>query len=295
MAVDIFIPYWGDPEYMKETVQSVLQQDNPDWLLTVVDDAYPDPEIKNFMAGISDPRVKYIRKEVNAGITENYRSCVELATEEIMVILGCDDVLMPNYVDVITQAHAQFPDAAIIQPGVRVIDGQGRPTPTLVDVVKQKVVRPRGGGMQILAGEAIASNLMHGDWLYWPSLAFRTEKIREVEFRDGFPIIQDLALVMDMIYRGAQLLVVPTVCFSYRRHSNSASSSKLIDGSRFDGERGYFAVAAAQARELGWKKAERSARLRLTSRAHALSLLPKAALRRDAAGFMALARHSIGS
>lgn len=295
MAVDIFIPYWGDPEYMKETVQSVLQQDNPDWLLTVVDDAYPDPEIQDFLAGITDPRVKYIRKDVNEGITENYRTCVRMATQDIMVILGCDDVLLPNYVDVIADAHAQFPDAAIIQPGVQVIDGQGRPTRTLVDVVKQKLVRPRGGGMQLLAGESIATNLMHGDWLYWPSLAFRTEKIREVEFRDGFPIIQDLALVMDMIYRGAQLLVVPTVCFSYRRHSNSASSAKLIDGSRFDGERSYFDVAADQAKELGWKKAERSAKLRLTSRAHALALLPKAAVRRDAAGCLALARHSIGS
>lgn len=295
MAVDIFIPYWGDPAYMKETVRSVLEQDNPDWLLTVVDDAYPDPEIKDFMAGITDPRVKYIRKEVNEGITENYRSCVKMATQDILVILGCDDVLLPNYVDVITRAHAQFPDAAIIQPGVRVIDGAGRVTQTLVDVVKQKLVRPRGGGMQILAGEGIASNLLHGDWLYWPSLAFRTEKIREVDFQDGFPIIQDLALVVDMIYRGAQLLVVPEICFSYRRHSNSASSAKLIDGSRFEGEREYFAVAAAQARELGWKKAERSAKLRITSRAHALSLLPTAALRRDRAACMALARHLIGS
>ena len=295
MAIDIFIPYWGDASYMKETVNSVLGQSSPDWLLTVVDDAYPDPEIQHFMANIDDPRVKYVRKEVNAGITENYRSCVGMATQDVMVILGCDDVLLPNYVDVISKAHEQFPDAAIIQPGVRIIDEAGQVTRTLVDLVKQILVKPRGGGVQILGGEDIASNLMHGDWLYWPSLAFRTEKIREVEFRDGFPIIQDLALVMDMVYRGAQLLVVPTVCFSYRRHSNSASSSKLIDGSRFDGERAYFAVAAAQARELGWKKAERSARLRITSRAHALSLLPKAALRRDASAFRTLARHSIGS
>ncbi len=92
---------------------------------------------------------------------------------------------------------------------------------------------------------------MHGDWLYWPSLAFRTDKIRQVDFRDGFPIIQDLALIMDMIYNGDQLLIEPTVCFQYRRHSNSASSTKLVDGSRFAGEREYFAVSAAQARGTG--------------------------------------------
>ncbi|MEJ1178240.1 MULTISPECIES: glycosyltransferase [unclassified Pseudarthrobacter] len=295
MPLDIFVPYWGDPGYMKEAVNSVLSQNNGDWLLTVVDDAYPGEEIEAFMAGIDDPRVRYIRKEVNAGITANYRTCVSMATQEVMVILGCDDVLLPNYVDVILKAHERYPDAAIIQPGVEVIDENGQVVSTLVDSVKQKLIKPRGGGRQIIAGEAIATNLMHGDWLYWPSLAFRTDKIRRVDFRDGFPIIQDLALIMDMVYNGDQLLIDPAVCFRYRRHSNSASSTKLIDGSRFAGERDYFAVSAAQAEELGWTRAARSARLRLTSRAHAMALLPKAIISRNATAAKALIRHSFGN
>ncbi|HEY9355994.1 MAG TPA: glycosyltransferase [Arthrobacter sp.] len=294
MPLDIFVPYWGDAGYMKETVRSVLAQQNGDWLLTVVDDAYPGTEIADYMSGIDDTRVKYIRKDVNAGITENYRTCVAMATQEVMVILGCDDVLLPNYVDVILDAHRLFPDAAIIQPGVEVIDENSQVVSTLVDSVKQAIVRPRGRGKQVISGETIASNLMHGDWLYWPSLAFRTDKIREVDFRDGFPIIQDLALIMDMIYKGDQLLIDPTVCFQYRRHSNSASSTKLIDGSRFAGEREYFAVSAAQAEELGWHRAARSARLRLTSRAHSISLLPKAVLDRNSTAVKALVRHSFG-
>lgn len=295
MPLDILIPYWGDPGYMKETVNSVLAQTSDDWLLTVVDDAYPDLEIQNFITGIGDPRVKYIRKEVNRGITENYRTCVSLATQELMVILGCDDVLLPNYVETILAAHNRFPGAAIIQPGVQVIDEHSNVVKTFVDLVKQRVVRPQGNGPQLVSGEYIAANLMHGDWLYWPALAFRTDRMKAVDFRDGFPIIQDLALIMDMIYAGDQLLIEPIVCFSYRRHSESASSSKLIDGSRFVGERDYFALAATQAKELGWNKAERAAKLRLTSRAHALALVPKALLARDAKAAKTLTRHAFGS
>ena len=294
MPLDIFIPYWGDPEYMKETVKSVLSQDCDDWLLTVVDDAYPSLEVQDFVTAIKDERVRYVRKAENAGITENYRTCVSMATEEMLVILGCDDVLLPNYVSTILDAHSRYPDAALIQPGVQVIDEEGRVIVTLVDSVKQKLIKPSGGGRQLMSGEAIASNLMHGDWLYWPSLAFRTDKIRKVQFRDGFPIIQDLALIMDMVYNGDQLLIEPTVCFQYRRHSNSASSTKLVDGSRFAGEREYFAVAAGQARELGWDKAARAAQLRLTSRAHAASLLPKAVIGKNTAAVKALVRHTFG-
>lgn len=294
MPLDIFIPYWGDPGYMKDAVNGVLAQTSGDWLLTVVDDAYPSLEIQDFVTALDDDRISYVRKPENEGITQNYRTCVAMATQDVMVILGCDDVMLPNYVEVISAAHLRFPNAAIIQPGVQVIDEHGTVVKTLVDMVKQKVVRPQGHGLQLVSGESIAANLMHGDWLYWPSLAFRTERIRAVEFRDGFPIIQDLALIMDMIYGGDQLLIEPTICFSYRRHSNSASSSKLIDGSRFIGERDYFAVSASQARELGWRKAERSANLRLTSRAHALALIPKALLAFDSKAAKTLSRHAFG-
>ncbi|MDQ0117593.1 glycosyltransferase involved in cell wall biosynthesis [Pseudarthrobacter defluvii] len=295
MPLDIFIPYWGDPGYMKETVRSVLNQDSGDWLLTVVDDAYPDHEIQRYMANLDDPRVKYIRKEQNAGITENYRTCVSLATEDVMVILGCDDILLPNYVTTINRAHDKFPEAAIIQPGVQVINEKGAMVRTLVDSTKQNIVRPRSRGPRLLSGEQLATNLMHGDWLYWPSLAFRTDKIRDVDFRSGFPIIQDLALVMDMVYRGDPLLLEPTVCFSYRRHSESASSTKLVDGSRFAGERDYFAVSAEQAILNGWTKASRAAKLRLTSRAHALALLPKALASKNYPAVKVLLSHTFGN
>lgn len=295
MPLDIFIPYWGDPAYMIATVESVLAQDCDDWVLTIVDDAYPDRTVEEYIKALDHPRIEYIRKDVNEGITANYRSCVALAKQEMMVILGCDDLMLPNYVSTILSGHAQFPDATIIQPGVNVIDENGQQVKTLVDTVKQQLIRPRSHGRQLLSGEALATNLMHGVWLYWPSLAFRTDKMRQVDFRDGYPIIQDVALTMDMVFQGAQLLVDPVVCFSYRRHSESASSTKLVDGSRFAGERDYFAFAASQARELGWTKTVRATKLRLTSRAHALALLPKAIRTRHSVAMKALVRHAFGN
>jgi glycosyltransferase involved in cell wall biosynthesis len=295
MPLDIFIPYWGDPGYLVETVESVLRQTSGDWLLTIVDDAYPDHTAGLYVNALEDERITYIRKDENQGITANYRTCVSLATQPMMMILGCDDVLLPNYVRTIVEAHEAFPEAAIIQPGVEIIDEDGQKVTTLADSVKQTIVRPRGGGRQLLSGENITANLMHGDWLYWPSLAFRTAKLREVDFREGFPIIQDLALVMDMLFRGDQLLIEPTVCFRYRRHMASASSSKLVDGSRFNGEREYFELAAEQAGALGWTRTARAAKLRLTSRAHAATLLPGAVRRRDRQAATVLGRHIFGS
>ncbi len=293
MSLDILVPFWGDPVLLRETVASVFAQRNGDWLLTVVDDAYPDEDVPRWFAAMDDPRVTYVRKPVNEGITANYRTCVSMATQDTVVILGCDDVLLPDYVDVVLRARESFPDAALVQPGVEVIDEHGTVVRPLADRVKQDLVRPRARKPRLLGGEALATSLLHGDWLYWPSLAFRRDVLAATPFREGMPLIQDLALVMDIVMAGGSLLIEPTVCFRYRRHSASASSAALLDGRRFSGERAYFAQVAATASRLGWRRAAAAARLSATSRLHALTLLPRAA-RAGRTHVRTMLRHALG-
>lgn len=280
---------------MKLTIESVLAQSDSRWLLTVIDDAYPDPTIEKFVAGIADDRITYVKKPKNEGITASFRTSVQMATQDLVSVVGCDDILLPNYVKTILKAHEACPEADIIQPGVQVIDASGAPANTLVDRVKQNLLRPKVSGSTILSGETLATSLLHGDWLYWPSLTFKTASIRTVDFRNEFPIIQDLALIMDMILQDRSLLLVPTDCFAYRRHSESASSMLIMGGSRFSGEREYFALAARLATGKGWRRAATAARLRLTSRAHALSLLPRLIKNKDGRGLRTMVRHGLGA
>lgn len=295
VALDIFVPYWGDPEYMKLTINSVLDQCDPRWFLTIVDDAYPDSTIEEYVNSLENPRITYVKKPKNEGITESFRTAVKLARQELVAVVGCDDILLPNYVQTVLQAHHDYPEADIIQPGVRVIDDAGAPVKTLVDTIKQRMLKPRSSAPLLLSGEKLVTGLLHGDWLYWPSLTFKTSSIRSVDFRDNFPIIQDLALIVDMILQGRTLLVVPGESFAYRRHLESASSLLIMDGSRFDGEREYFALAAKLAGERGWRRAEWAARLRLTSRLHALSLVPAVLKSRNASSFRTMVRHGLGT
>ncbi len=292
-TVDLMLPYWGEPEYLRATVRSVLAQTDPDWRLTVVDDAYPDPWAGDWLASLGDERVRYVRNPENRGINAVFRQCVELAEHDLVAVPGSDDLLLPGYVAVVRAAHARFPRADIIQPGVRVVDEHGAVATPLADVVKQRLVRPRGTGTRVLSGEPLATSLLHGDWLYWPSLVFRREAVQRTPFRPGLPIILDLALVLDMVLAGSQLVVEPAECFAYRRHSASASSVKLLDGSRFAGEREYFDLAARLMAERGWPRAARAARLHVTSRLYALTLLPAAARLRDAAAARTLLRHAL--
>ncbi|MFK4761390.1 glycosyltransferase family 2 protein [Microbacterium sp. ZW T5_45] len=275
MTLEIFVPFWGDPALLYETVDSVRAQEDEDWRLIVIDDCYPDESVPLYFESLEDERIQYVRNERNLGITENYREAIRRATTSHITILGCDDLLHPNYVAVVKRVIARFPDVDVIQPGVQVIDEHGAVVRPLVDRVKQGILAPRGGsGIALLAGETMATSLIRGDWLYWPSLTFRTETLQRIDFRDGLPIIQDLALLMDIAFDGGSLAYIPELSFSYRRHGSSASQKTLLDGRRFRDERAYFAIARELASSKQWRRTRRAARARVMSRLHAITEIP---------------------
>ncbi|KQR49523.1 glycosyl transferase [Microbacterium sp. Leaf161] len=292
MTHEIFVPFWGEPALLFETIESVRVQSDPDWRMVVIDDCYPDESVAEYFATLGDPRIEYSRNQTNLGITENYREAIRRASSDFVTILGCDDLMHPEYLRVVKAAANRVPGVDVIQPGVLVIDEHGREVVPLVDRVKQRVLAPKTtGGIAVLTGAQMATSLIRGDWLYWPSLTFRTSTLKRIDFRDGLPIIQDLALLMDIAFDGGSLAYVPEVVFSYRRHGSSASQKTLLDGRRFRDERTYYRQAFALARAVGWHATARTARVRLMSRLHAVAELPGVIMHGNRAGLQSTLAH----
>ncbi|HEY8372427.1 MAG TPA: glycosyltransferase family A protein [Pseudonocardiaceae bacterium] len=295
MTIDIMLPYYGDVALMQATVRSVLAQDDTDWRLTVVDDGYPDDSIPGWFAALDDPRVRYLRNERNLGANRNYQKCVELVEHDVAVIMGADDIMLPNYVSTIRRIHREHPEVAMIQPGVQLIDEHGRPAKGLVDAAKQWLYAPKVHGRRVMRGESLAVSLLRGNWLYFPSLAWRAEALRRTGFREGLNVVQDLALVIDLVQQGESMVVDSTVCFQYRRHRASDSSWRALEGTRFVEERNYFVDVAERLQAQGWHRAARVARAHLSSRLHAATLLPRAVRAGHRTGVRNLARHVFGA
>jgi GT2 family glycosyltransferase len=289
--VHFVLPYWGDPELLDRTVASVLGQSDPDWLLTIVDDHHPDPRAGATYGDHPDHRITYLRNAENLGVAGNFERCRTLATGDLVVFLGSDDVLLPQYVAHVRRVRAEHPDAAMIQPGVRIIDAADRPSNGLAERVKARLT-PDGPRPIVLSGEELAVSLLRGNWLYWPSIAFDRDAISEQPFRLDLPVILDLAFIMELVLADARLVLTDEVTFSYRRHGASASSVSSLQGSRFDDERRYYREIAARLQQHEWHRAAAVARHRLVSRLHALSLAPSAVRQRSRRGLATVLRHA---
>lgn len=292
MPVDVLFPYYGDVSLMKEAVQSVLSQSYRDFRLIVVDDGYPDSSIPGWFASLEDDRVTYERNEVNLGANGNYMKCLGKSTNDLLTVMGADDVMLPNHLTWLVERAEQFPEATIFQPGCFVIDQNGAPSNTMVERAKDHY-RPEGTGPRLLSGEDAAVSLLRGDWLYFPSLGWRRETIQRIGFRAEYGVVQDLCLVLDILMQGGSLLLDDRATFCYRRHIGSDSSWRALEGTRFDEERDLFQTMAREMKELGWNRAARVARLRVSSRAHAATLLPRAAAKGKWNGVRNLSRHVV--
>jgi glycosyltransferase involved in cell wall biosynthesis len=290
-VIDVLLPFYGDPELLYLAVDSILGQTEGEFRLVVVDDGYPDPAVAAWFAALDDPRVEYHRNETNLGANANYTRALELASAEHIVVMGADDVMLPNYLSTITSTLQRFPGADVIQCGVQVIDGEGEAVAPVADRVKGRV-RPSVHEPTLLVGEDLLVSLLRGNWTYFPSLCWRTDAVRAIGFRPQFHVVQDMALLVDIILGGGGLALVPEVAFRYRRHQGSDSAVKTLTGSRFEEERNYFELIGTELERRGLRRAARAARRHLTSRLHAAALLPTAARSRDTAALARLLRHA---
>ena len=292
VSVDLMMPFYGDPALFRLAVDSVLAQSDPDWRLVVIDDQYPDAAPGLWVSGLDDPRIVYLRNDVNLGVSGNFKKCADLATADFTTIVGCDDILLPNYVARIRQLVAEFPEADFVQPGVQVMDATGQDVLPLADRVKGWY-RPRVSGATQISGEELASSLLAGAWTYFPSIAWRTSRLHQHGFRDDLDVALDLALLIDIVVAGGTLVLDDQPSFRYRRHSGSVSSWKADDGSRFVEEQRYFAECAERMTALGWKRAARVASRHYSSRLNAVTRIPASITAKDRQGTRALLGHAL--
>ncbi len=259
--VDILLPYWGEFSLLKKAVDSVLLQTEQNWRLLIIDDCYPSNEATKYYSKFPDKRVTYFRHEKNLGLVRNYNYALSQVTTNHCVIMGCDDIMLPTYLET---ALTKINTADYYQPGVDVIDDKNRAYLPFTDRMK-RFLRPKREGLY--TGEAIATSLCHGNWTYFPSILWKTATIKKYGFDQNKPNTQDIVALINILCDGGSLFIDNTTTFQYRR-SASSFSSKAKGGTRFYEEKETYNNFVKRFREIGWNKAARAARLHITVRFH---------------------------
>lgn len=100
IKISILVPLYNTPKvFLKEMVQSVLDQTYANWELCLADGS--DPQHGNvgkicMKHAKKDPRIHYRKLDKNLGISGNTNACIEIASGEYIALFDHDDILHPS-------------------------------------------------------------------------------------------------------------------------------------------------------------------------------------------------------
>lgn len=97
--ITVAIPTYKRATTLKDTLDSVLTQDDADDVEIIVVDNNPErgDETEQLMATYQDSRLRYYKNEANLGMTGNWNRFYTLAKGEWVCMLHDDDCLLPGY------------------------------------------------------------------------------------------------------------------------------------------------------------------------------------------------------
>jgi glycosyltransferase involved in cell wall biosynthesis len=261
-------PYFKGIAYLENAIQSVINQNNPNWKMIVMDDRGGE-DAESLVQSFSDERLTYVRNESTLGMSANWNKALSLVTTELVTILHADDELLPNYTDVVTALMAEYPEATAVHCRTVIINEQGNRTLSLPDMVK-KIVRPRGKKNVVTNGELGLWSLAKGQWIFCPTLCYRQSLIPAGKFSNDWKMVLDLELMSRILLDGGSIVGSPVVAYRYRRHSDNQTVELTNSDKRFEEEIKLLDIISGQCTDRGWGKAARSAHRKTVIRFHML-------------------------
>ncbi|MBD2484162.1 tetratricopeptide repeat protein [Planktothrix sp. FACHB-1365] len=204
----VIMPVYNTPEeFLREAIESVINQIYPYWEFCIADDASPSPHVKEVLEEYQakDSRIKVIYRTKNGHISASSNSALELATGEFITLLDHDDLITPDGLYEVALLLNRNPDLDMIYSDEDKISPNGN----LINPYFKPEWCP----------ESFLSRM------YTCHLGtYRRSIIEEIGgFRIGYEGAQDYDLVLRFTEKTQKIAHIPKVLYHWRMHSGSTA------------------------------------------------------------------------
>ena len=206
----ILLPVHNGGEYVKQCVSSVLAQRLGDFSLVVLENGSTDGT-REWLAEVRDPRVTVCASQTLLPIEQNWARALTVPRNEFMTFIGHDDLLDPNYLEVMDALVRREPDAGLYFAHFRFIDGEGK---------TQRSCRPLP--VRETAAQYVAALFSSQRDTYGSGYLYRSRRYEQV---GGMPHWEHLLFADDTLWMklmaGAWKATAPEECFAVRIYPGS--------------------------------------------------------------------------
>lgn len=201
--------YDTNPRYLREAVDSILNQTYTDFELLIVDDASPNAAVEEVVGGYADERIRHYVNERNMGISPTRNRLLALARGEYLAVMDHDDISLPGRLAKQVAYLDAHPEVGVVGSFIDFVDK--RPSPKKFPV-KDPDIR--------LA-------LVHMCAIHHPASMIRKRVLVEhgLGYEEEFSPAEDYALWCRLIPY-TKFHNIPAVLFRYRQHEANTTRTQ---------------------------------------------------------------------
>lgn len=189
--VSVLIPSFNHARFLRECIDSVIEQTYEDWEIVAIDDCSRDESV-SILRSYTDPRIRVMQNEGNLGTYGTLARAAGEANGEFLAVLNSDDTWRPYKLKEqvpILEAHRELP---LVYGRAMKIDEESRP----LQAENGTAMFPDDWPDEVV--QEILPRLLDGNEIYASSVVFRREAAR---FRTDLRYSGDWVALLDCSLR----------------------------------------------------------------------------------------------
>lgn len=215
--VTVLMSTYNGERFLKEAIESILNQTFPDFEYFIYDDGSND-STRAIIQSYDDPRIRIFVNKNRRGLTANLQAGLEAATSEYVARMDADDVSNPLRLQIQSDFLDQNADVALVGSSYNVINAAGQHLRSWFPPCDAREIH---------------SQLLKRNCIAHPSIMFRKTAVQSVGgyMERAGPYAQDYDLFLRLSDH-YQLVNIPRPLIQYRVHENQISAKKIIEQTR---------------------------------------------------------------
>jgi len=213
-SVSILLPVYNGERYLREAVESLLNQTYPHFELVILNDGSTD-RTEEIILSYDDPRIVYVKNRANLGIVKTLNKGITLAKGEYIARMDADDIALPqrlekqiDYLQADSDCDAVFTKIAKIDEASRRIG--------VWDADQQNVRHAQ-----------IVGALPQGNVLAHPTVMIRSELLKKYRYDYRAEGSEDYNLWLRLAADGCRLEKIEEELLLYRVHEDSITQQSI--------------------------------------------------------------------
>lgn len=203
-------------EYLKESIDSVLDQTYSNFEFIIIDDGSTDDSLE-FIKSYDDPRIKLIVNEENIGLTKSLNKGFELAQGEYIARMDSDDVCYPNRFEKQLKYMKHHSDTIVCGAWAKTLDEKNNST----------IEEWACGAINDM--EEYRINLLFNNYpsLFHSSAFFNNSLLTKygIKYNEKYTYAQDYEM-WTQCSKHANCFIIKEILIKYRFHNTSISQTK---------------------------------------------------------------------